>query len=117
MAMARFSTAVFFLTGFFLAFAPSAGAEQLLHGNGCGESCLNPLLLPIPAGVVDGVAYLDGDYLGCDTDRPANQQLGWHSPTLSYYYPPARICPTPEPAPTTIPLPVVPPPPGYPPED
>jgi hypothetical protein len=43
--------------------------------------------------VVEGIAYAGGGYyLGCDDDRPRNQQLAWHAPTMWYYYPAARIC-------------------------
>lgn len=60
---------------------------------GCGNTCLNPQFLRSPVRVIDGVAYVHGHYyLGCDTDRPLNQQRRWHRTTLWYYYPPAKIC-------------------------
>lgn len=66
--------------------------------NGCNGTCLNPALLPYGSYVVDGIAYADYGwerayyYLGCDEDRPYNQQLAWHARSLWYYYPAAAIC-------------------------
>ena len=74
---------------------PGAGhvpPEDVRFAAGCGPTCLPPPFLPAGTLVVDGVAYFGQSFLGCDEDRPVNQQLQWVNHNLWYYYAPAHVC-------------------------
>ena len=60
--------------------------------SGCGPTCIPTPFLPVGTLVYAGVAYYGNAFLGCDVDRPVNQQLQWVDRDLWYYYTPAHVC-------------------------